>query len=226
MENGQERILQRIYDGVSSNMVLDVSDFKESDNRKLLQLVWRTFPRNRDATERQRAIKSMSTQTEEVSNLGITRISGKPFAPDASSSSVADLGTLFDIDQPASDSASDTSDGCCSLTDSVIRDEQSFVSPTKGRRVKSRTLGKEFETQVLNRFDCLAVEEYSESVEDSDVCVRVFQTGSGSPRTRRPSKSRSKSPAKKKREKVFSDAPVFSTDCAQLPTNSTQEETN
>ncbi len=43
-ENGQEKILQRIYDGVNSNLCLDVSDFKESDNHKLLHLVWRRFP--------------------------------------------------------------------------------------------------------------------------------------------------------------------------------------
>ncbi len=35
VENGQERILHRIYDCVTSNLFLDVSDFKESDNHKL-----------------------------------------------------------------------------------------------------------------------------------------------------------------------------------------------
>ncbi len=143
-ENGQERILQTIYDGVSSNLVLDVSDLKESDNHKLLHLVWRKFLRNRHATKGQRAIKSMSTQTKEVLNVGLTRILRKSLASDATSSSVTDLGRLFDVDEPASDSASVSSDGPCSLTDSDIRDEQSFVSPTKGRRVKSRTLEKEF----------------------------------------------------------------------------------
>ncbi len=68
VENGQNRILQRIYDGVTSDLFLDVSDFKESDNHKLLHLVWRKFPRNRHATEGQRTIKSLSTQTVEGSS--------------------------------------------------------------------------------------------------------------------------------------------------------------
>ncbi len=39
VENGQERILKRLHEGVSSNLFLDVSDFKESDNHMLLHLV-------------------------------------------------------------------------------------------------------------------------------------------------------------------------------------------
>ncbi len=65
VENGQERILHRIFGGVTSGMILVVSDFKESDNNKLLHLVWRKFPWNRHSTERKRAIASLSTQTEE-----------------------------------------------------------------------------------------------------------------------------------------------------------------
>ncbi len=32
VESCQDSILQRIFDGANSNLVLDVSDFKESDN--------------------------------------------------------------------------------------------------------------------------------------------------------------------------------------------------
>ncbi len=66
VENGQERILQRIFDGVNSNLVLDTSDFKESDSHKLLHLVWRKYPRNRPPTEGQKMIISHSTLTEGV----------------------------------------------------------------------------------------------------------------------------------------------------------------
>ncbi len=47
VENGQGRILQRLFDGVTSNLTLDVSDYKESDEHKLLHLVWRKYPRKR-----------------------------------------------------------------------------------------------------------------------------------------------------------------------------------
>ncbi len=30
VENGQERILQRLFDGVTSDLTLDVSDYKET----------------------------------------------------------------------------------------------------------------------------------------------------------------------------------------------------
>ncbi len=41
LKHGQERILQGMCDAVTSNLFLDVSDYKESDNHKLLHLVWR-----------------------------------------------------------------------------------------------------------------------------------------------------------------------------------------
>ncbi len=63
VENGQQRILQRIFDGVNSDFVLDTSDFKESDQHKLLHLVWRKFPRNKCPTEGLKTTISDSTQT-------------------------------------------------------------------------------------------------------------------------------------------------------------------
>ncbi len=72
--NGQERLLQRIFDGVTSNLFLDVSDFKESDDHTLLRLVWRKFPRNRLSTEGQKMTISHSTQTNESSRQGLHKI--------------------------------------------------------------------------------------------------------------------------------------------------------
>ncbi len=66
VENGQERILKRIHEGVTSNFFLDTSDFKESNEHLLLHLVWRKFPRNRCPTKGPRS-SSHATQTDEKS---------------------------------------------------------------------------------------------------------------------------------------------------------------
>ncbi len=68
VENGQTRILQRIYDGVTSNWVLDDADDKGSINHQLIHLVRRKFPRNRHPTEDR---PTVSTQTEEGSSASL-----------------------------------------------------------------------------------------------------------------------------------------------------------
>ncbi len=68
VENGQERILQRIFDGVTSDLTLDVSDYKESDEHKLLHLVWRKFPRKRSTAYGQKTDTSDFIQTTEMMN--------------------------------------------------------------------------------------------------------------------------------------------------------------
>ncbi len=65
VETGQERILQRIFNGVNSNFVLDIADFKESHHHKLLHLVWRRFRRNGCPTGVQKTTTSDSMQTDE-----------------------------------------------------------------------------------------------------------------------------------------------------------------
>ncbi len=102
LENGQERILHMIYDGVTSGLILDVYDFKESDNHKLLHLVWRRFPRSHHSSEGQRTIASLSTQTEVTSSSGLglapsvvlTGVSRDILAPDADCHSGTDLETF------------------------------------------------------------------------------------------------------------------------------------
>ncbi|MCP3663656.1 MAG: hypothetical protein GY696_14405 [Gammaproteobacteria bacterium] len=69
VENGQERILQRIFDGVTSGLTLDVSDYKESDEHKLLHLVWRKFPRKRSPANGQKTNTSNFIQTSEMTNI-------------------------------------------------------------------------------------------------------------------------------------------------------------
>ncbi len=67
VEDGQTRILQRIYEGVTSNWDLDVADDKSSKDHSLIHLVWRKFPRNRHPSEERRST-AVSTQTEEGSS--------------------------------------------------------------------------------------------------------------------------------------------------------------
>ncbi len=78
VENGQGRILQRIFHGATSIVILDVSDYKESDEHKLLYLVWRKFPRNRRATDGQKTNISNSTQNDEFPTLHHLKISKNP----------------------------------------------------------------------------------------------------------------------------------------------------
>ncbi len=79
VEKGQTRILQRIYDGVTSDMLLDTWDYKESDNHQMLHLVWRKFPRNRRVgMDGQKTNISHSTQTEEVLGLGLNKTLKNP----------------------------------------------------------------------------------------------------------------------------------------------------
>ncbi len=84
VENGQERILQRVFDRVSSGLCLDVSNFKESSSHKLLHLVWRKYPRNGNSHEGTTTTDSSLTQTEEHSSAGLLKsvIAGNSFAPE------------------------------------------------------------------------------------------------------------------------------------------------
>ncbi len=77
VENRQERILQRIFDDVTSNLILDVSDFKGSDEHKLLHLVWRKLPRNKRAIDGQKTNIPNSMQTDKFSTPDQLKISKK-----------------------------------------------------------------------------------------------------------------------------------------------------
>ncbi len=105
VENGQTRILQRIYDGVTSDLFLDTTDYKASDNHKLLHLVWRKFPRNRrPPTDGQKTIISHSTQTEGVSAPGLNKIPKNSIIFDMDCFSASGMRGLFDANESASTS--------------------------------------------------------------------------------------------------------------------------
>jgi len=47
MEIGEERILHRLHEAVTSGLTFDIGDYKESRDHKLLHLVWRKEPRTK-----------------------------------------------------------------------------------------------------------------------------------------------------------------------------------
>ncbi len=168
VEKGQTRILERIYEGVTSNWVLDVADDKSSINHQLIHLVWCKFPRNQHSTEERRPA-TVSTQTEEGSSAllglgtsaGLTRLPLN-FGPrkildqqPIECYSGSDLGNLF-----ASESAPTSDTGWisdCTLTsmDSVAQERASYKFPAKGRTSKPRIFKSKTPTKLINRFKCL-----------------------------------------------------------------------
>ncbi len=120
VENCQERIPKRIHEGVTSNLFLDVSDFKESDNHKVLHLVWRNFPRKKCPTEGLRTSSHVGnadrreTKKEEslrTTGLDLPIASINSSASDKDCSSVMDIEKFSDLDDSASSSSSGSSDG-------------------------------------------------------------------------------------------------------------------
>ncbi|MCP3662362.1 MAG: hypothetical protein GY696_07680, partial [Gammaproteobacteria bacterium] len=166
VESGQERILQRIFDGVNSNFVLDISDFKESQEHKLLHLVWRKFPRNRPPTDGQRTITTHSTQTEGVSAAGLNKISKSSIISDTDCFPASGLKGLFDANEsaPISD-AGWTFDSSFSSADLVAQEGESFKLPAKGRASKPKIFESKSQTELVNRSKCL--EEYTPENDDT-----------------------------------------------------------
>ncbi len=139
VENGQERILHRIYDGLTSNFVLDVADSKQSQEHQLIHLVWRRSPRNQKncATDGQKTTISDSTQTNELTTLDHSQFSEKPSTSNMNWIQTRDMRGTFDANNSA-----------------LITD--SFKTPAKWQSSKPRTLETtKYQTEISNRFDCL-----------------------------------------------------------------------
>ncbi len=132
VENGQERILHRIFDGLTSNFVLDVADSKQSQEHQLIHLVWRRFPRNRTAVEGPKTTCPISTQTE-ISNI-------------SDMDSATDIRGLFGGNESVliSDDAGSTSDCSTSFSD--------YKFPAKGRTSKPKNFEQKSQTKLDNRF--------------------------------------------------------------------------
>ncbi len=185
VENGQTRILQRIYEGMTSDWILDVADGKSSMEHQLIHLVWRKFPRNQHSMEDLHP--TVSTQTEEASSssLGLAagadltglmpkltisdstqttedirpgpkHISRNYVASVSDCLSQSDLREFFDANESSSNSDADlTSDFSVSSTDLTQNFGISFTKPARRRSGKPLSPEKKFQPQLSNRFDCL-----------------------------------------------------------------------
>ncbi len=147
VEKGQERILQRIFDGVTSDLTLDVSDYKESDEHKLLHLVWQKFPRNRSIVEGQKTIISSSTQTTVDSDMGRLNFQGN-----SSKSDAPWVGKKKEPLEPSNDDSA-------SISDSVS--SGCFYSIGQSRKI--RYPDSKAPIRLSNRFKCLENAERSEN---------------------------------------------------------------
>ncbi len=192
VDNCQERILQRIYDGVNSNFVLDISDFKESDSHKLLHLVWRKYPRNRPPMDGQKSIISHSTQTEGVSGPGLNKIPKNSSISDTDSLSASDMRGLFDGKESASISDAGWTSDCSTSSSDLVAQETSrfggpsFKLPAKGRASKPKIFKPKTWTKLTNRFKCI-----EENTPEHDDISR--ETGRKSPLLGSPPKTELKS---------------------------------
>ncbi len=156
VENGQEKILQRIFDGVNSNFVLDSFDFKESHHHQLLHLVWRRFPRNGCPTGGQKTTISDSTQTDEGLRPGVLKISKNTFTSDKDCFSASNMEGLSDENDSAPSSHSgSTSDGSLHSMDLAALEGVFFKSPAKGQSSKLKTEITKSQINLSNRFECL-----------------------------------------------------------------------
>ncbi len=186
VENGQERILQRIFDGVNSNLVLDVSDFKESDNHKL-HLVWRKFPRNKCSTEGLKMSISDSTQTNDGSRPDQLKIPKNSFTQVTSSmaASFSDSGSNSDLSVSLADLAAQegaSSDRSFPSAELVARERSSFKLPVKGRTISnSRTSETTSKTELSNRFTCLMDESLAndDTLDESGQKSFLISSGGG-----------------------------------------------
>ncbi len=170
VEDGQTRILQRIYEGVTSNWVLDIADDKSSIDHHLIHLVWRKFPRNRHS-EGERRLTAATTQTEKGPNAtldlgtsaGLTHLP-LHFGPrkiwdqqSIVSYSGSDLGNLFGTESASTSDAGGTTDCSPSSMDSVTQEGAPYKFPAKGRTSKPKIYESKSPTKLVNRFKCLEV---------------------------------------------------------------------
>ncbi len=241
VESGQSRILQRIYDGVTSNWVLDVADDKSSLDHHLIHLVWRKFPRSQHPSEERRPT-AVSTQTDEQTDeassavlgldasAGLSRPLRKILEKDCYSSS--DLGNLFETKNNTSCSDAGSSSDCFSsgLEESELTsydyspEDTSYIPPPKRRSGKPLFIEKKFQPELSNRFDCL--EELSppeNSNVNAELKDRELAIVSQGIRPCSPPKTKPKSKIPEIPKTTFaksSESPLTSA----IPTTSTQED--
>ncbi len=167
VEGGQERILHRIYDGLTSNFILDVADSKQSQEHQLIHLVWRRFPRNRSAVQWPKTTCPGSIQTEVDFNVGLYKISGNSINSDTNCLTAVGKGPPDQREFSDEDNSASSSD----------LGSQEFFSTT-GQSKNRRYPEKKDPIQLSNRFDCLENKECPEtsnknSMGDRELSVNV-----------------------------------------------------
>ncbi len=185
VEDGQTRILQRIYEGVTSDWDLDVADAKSSKDHSLIHLVWRKFPRNRHTTE-ERRLTAVFTQTEEGSKSldrqAIEEVCSKILDQQAIERySGSDLGKLFEAENntsfsdagSSSDFYSSGSAGRERTSYDYSPEDTSFIPPPKRRSGKKLLfIDKKFNPELFNRFNCLEEVPTTSTQEDDSSKLR------------------------------------------------------
>ncbi len=227
-ENGQTRILQRIYEGVTSNWDLDIADEKSSMDHLLIHLVWRKFPRNRRPTA-ERQPTAVSTQTGEGSSAvlglgtsaGLSRPSGKILEKDCCSSS--DSGKLLEAKNNTSCSDAGSSSDF-SYSGLAEWQETSSMPSSKRRFGKPSSFEEKFHPELSNRFGCLEeVNSPETSNVNSDLVDRKPITVSQGNQLRSPPKTENKLKMQeipKTTLTKFRESPLTS----EIPTTTTQED--
>ncbi len=236
VEKGQTRILQRIYDGVTSNWILDVADDKGSINHQLIHLIWRKFPRNQHSAEERRPT-AVSTQTEEESSnallrLGVgtsadlTGLSKKNLEKNCYSGS--DMGRFFEAENTSS--LSDEGSSPDFYSSGLAESEQmsldyspentSFILPSKRRSGKLLIKEKKFHPELTNRFDCFQEISLPET-------SNVIPESKDQQMTSVPQKTRPPTPPKVKPNSKIPETPKNSFTksrplTSEIPTTSTQ----
>ncbi len=237
VENGQTRILQRIYDGITSNWDLDVADDKSSMDHLLIHLVWRKFPRNRHPTEERRSM-AVSTQTEEGSKSldqqAIEEESSKSLDQQAIDCySGSDFGKLFEAENNTSysDAGSSSDFYSSGLAESELTsynyspENTSFMRPPPKRQSgKSLIIEKKFQPELTNRFNCLGEVSSPEisnvNTESKDQQLTTVPQKIRPPTPKKKTKPNSKTPEILKTSSAKSrESPLTS----EIPTTSTQE---
>jgi len=183
VEIGEERILRRLHEGVTSGLTFDIGDFKESRDHKLLHLVWRTEPRGPDTPSGHVADDTSAKSIRKFEEIPTKkkrkrRQRNKQQQTQESSSFLSDESEVLSM---ASES-----------TDEVVRSPpassggkgRSWTFVNSGRKGKKRS--EDFAPDISNRFTPLLFGECSTAtVSPSGLshmsdCLDAEQVGEGS----------------------------------------------
>ncbi len=217
VENGQERILQRLFDGVTSDLTLDVSDYKESDEHKLLHLVWRKYPRKRSPTY------GHFTQTTERTNISNpTQITVDPnvslFPTPPVNSTIPNANCLPAVEKgPLQQSELDYLDDSGSFKGSRLKGQRKKIWYPKSQPTP---------LMLSNRFDCLANAECPENFHLNAGSSDLKSTGSSRKGRHRGSSNALKSKTQSSTSRNSSNSELSENGSVERSNNSSERDCN